>query len=322
MRYTLHQVLIHVLSECDLKCKHCYAHNFKDRLFFEEIKKVMEDSKYLGASLCHLSGGEFFLREDFREIVNYACKIFPYVEITSNGQSLNSETCNFLKGKISKLIISFEGPSAKINDEIRGDGAFEKAKRGVLLAKEKGLKVGINFTITKLNVDLVNEMIEFARGLKVDFINFRRFIPVGAGKEELEISPKEYMKLNLEINKARKTDSSVALAGDPTRIILDPVLRAKTNFAGCMAGIGLIAISPNGDITPCGYINYPVGNIKKDSLIDVWNNSEILSKLRNRDNLEGNCKSCSNKLLCGGCRASAYAKYGDLFASDPLCWRI
>lgn len=135
-RYTLHQVLIHVLSECDLKCKHCYARNFRERLKFNEIKTIMNDSKTLGASLCHLSGGEFFLRKDFKEIINHAHSLFPYVEVTSNGQKLNPDICEFLRDKISKLVISFEGPNAKINDNIRGEGTFEKAKDAILHAKK------------------------------------------------------------------------------------------------------------------------------------------------------------------------------------------
>lgn len=164
-------------------------------------------------------------------------------------------------------------------------------------------------------------MIKFAKEVGTSFVNFRRFIPIGAGKNEMELSSQEYLKLNLAVNLAQKKDPSIAMAGDPTRILLNPGLMLKTNFAGCMAGIALISINPNGDVTPCGYIDCPVGNIRKTSLVEIWNTSGILSKLRDRDNLEGNCKHCSNKYLCGGCRASAYAKYGNLFASDPLCWK-
>jgi len=321
MKYILHQILIHVLSECNLKCKHCYAAGFNDSLSLKEIKKIMDNSKSLGASFCHLSGGEFFLREDFKEIVNYAKDRFPNVEITSNGQLLDNKKCEFLKGKISKLIISFEGPDAKSNDSIRGDGAFDKAKKAIQVAKDSGLNVGINFTVTKQNISLVNDMVCFAKNISARFINFRRFIPIGSGDNEMELSPEEYLNLNLIINKSRKKDLSIAMAGDPTRILLDSRLRKKAKFAGCMAGIALISVNPNGDVTPCGYLQYILGNIRKTSLIDIWNNSEILSRLRNRENLNGKCKKCPDKSLCGGCRASAYAKYNDLFAKDPLCWK-
>jgi len=53
--------------------------------------------------------------------------------------------------------------------------------------------VGVNFTITKKNLDIVPTMISFSEKLKLDFVNFRRFIPVGAGKEnnDLELTPQD-----------------------------------------------------------------------------------------------------------------------------------
>jgi radical SAM protein with 4Fe4S-binding SPASM domain len=254
--------------------------------------------------------------------VSYANALFPCVEITSNGLLLNRKICTFLKGKITKLIISLEGPNRKSNDYIRGKGSFVKAMRAIKLAKKIGISVGINFTITNKNLTLVPSMIKLHKELNLDFVNFRRFIPVGSGKENtsLILAPREYLKLNLLINKERKSDRRIALAGDPTRILLDKKLRKKAKSAGCMAGIALISINPSGDVTPCGYINYPIGNIKKKSLIEIWNTSKILKKLRERDNLKGRCGKCHNKLICGGCRAAAYAKYKDLFAEDPVCW--
>jgi len=62
-----------------------------------------------------------------------------------------------------------------------------------------------------------------------------------------------------------------------------------------------------------------VGNTRKDSLKKVWNNSEILEKLRKRL-LKGKCKKCERIFSCGGCRAAAYAETGDFLNEDPLCF--
>jgi AdoMet-dependent heme synthase len=321
-KYILHQVLIHTTSKCNLSCKHCYAKNFLDELNLDEIKKIMDIAERMGTSLCHLSGGEFFIRKDFKKIINYASSRFSYVEITSNGILVTEDTCNFLRGKITKLIISLEGPDAESNDEIRGVNSFKKAIKSIKLAKKCGLNVGINFTITKKNIGFVPEMIKLYKKLGIGFLNFRRFIPVGAGKEieSLSLSSNEYLKLNLLINKEQKIDKKIALAGEPTRILFNTDVIKRVKFAGCMAGIALISINPNGDVTPCGYLNCPIGNIKKQSLESIWKNSKILKKLRDRNNLNGKCGNCNNKMICGGCRAAAYARTGDLFAEDPLCW--
>jgi radical SAM protein with 4Fe4S-binding SPASM domain len=90
-------------------------------------------------------------------------------------------------------------------------------------------------------------------------------------------------------------------------------------IGGCGAGRHYCCIRPNGDIGPCVFMQIKAGNMRKDRLLDVWHNSPVLERLRDRSNLKGHCGVCENKYICGGCRARAYAYYGDLDAPDPGC---
>ena len=56
--------------------------------------------------------------------------------------------------------------------------------------------------------------------------------------------------------------------------------------------------------------------INKDFWI-VVKNSPIMKKLRDRDNY--GCTFCKYRYIRGGCRARAYAYYGDIAAPDPSC---
>jgi radical SAM protein with 4Fe4S-binding SPASM domain len=62
-----------------------------------------------------------------------------------------------------------------------------------------------------------------------------------------------------------------------------------------------------------------VGNIKEQSFTTIWERSEVLMKLRDRNNLKGTCGNCINREKCGGARFRAYAN-GDIFNGDPECW--
>lgn len=55
------------------------------------------------------------------------------------------------------------------------------------------------------------------------------------------------------------------------------------------------------------------------SRIVVWHGSPTLTLLRDRTHLKGSCGECENRLVCGGCRARAWAYYRDLHAPDPGC---
>jgi radical SAM protein with 4Fe4S-binding SPASM domain len=97
-------------------------------------------------------------------------------------------------------------------------------------------------------------------------------------------------------------------------------LQSLSSFiGGCGAGRFYGAIRPNGNIDPCVFLPLTVGNIKEDDFADLWANNKILRTLRDRSKLQDNCGSCKFKYVCGGCRARAYAYFGDITAPDPGC---
>ncbi|WP_241208402.1 SPASM domain-containing protein [Saccharolobus islandicus] len=87
--------------------------------------------------------------------------------------------------------------------------------------------------------------------------------------------------------------------------------------------VGLV-IAPNGDIYPGSEATSiplsKLGNIKNDSLIEIWFSNSLLNKIRSLSFLGEPCKSCEVKKLCrGGFRFNAYITKNDLFAPDPSC---
>ena len=76
----------------------------------------------------------------------------------------------------------------------------------------------------------------------------------------------------------------------------------------------------NGDVDPCMLLQVRLGNIRTQSIISIWEMSPILTELRQRELLKGECGDCSYKLTCSGCRGRAYEETGDMMAADPGCW--
>ena len=89
--------------------------------------------------------------------------------------------------------------------------------------------------------------------------------------------------------------------------------------AGINDGKGFVFISHTGDIYPSGFLPLKGGNVRRDSLAQVYRESPLFRALRDSGNLEGKCGECEYRNLCGGSRSRAYALTGDPFASDPRC---
>lgn len=93
-------------------------------------------------------------------------------------------------------------------------------------------------------------------------------------------------------------------------------------IGGCAAGISGITLLPDGTITPCRRLNIPIGNVRRDSLREVWANSGVLRQLRDKQSYKAKCGVCHRWALCRGYRAVAYAYSGngDFLAEDPQCF--
>ena len=103
----------------------------------------------------------------------------------------------------------------------------------------------------------------------------------------------------------------------PSRRVGSPLQVAITR--GCTAGDRFVFVSSTGIVQPCGYLEIPCGDLRKQSFWDIWDHSAILEDLRHEDRLKGKCGLCDYRSVCGGCRARAYANTGDYLAEEPAC---
>lgn len=88
---------------------------------------------------------------------------------------------------------------------------------------------------------------------------------------------------------------------------------------GCLAGTGVCFVSHKGEVFPCGYLPVTSGNVRTQSLAEIWRGSKVFQKLRNVDLLGGKCGVCEYKKICEGCRARAFYETGDYMAEEPYC---
>jgi radical SAM protein with 4Fe4S-binding SPASM domain len=95
--------------------------------------------------------------------------------------------------------------------------------------------------------------------------------------------------------------------------------------SGCAAGTAGLTIHPDGNVTPCRRMPVSLGNVKKDSIREIWSSSPVLQALRDRNRYQGKCGRCGRWAQCRGCRAIAYAWSRSLgednfLADDPQCF--
>jgi radical SAM protein with 4Fe4S-binding SPASM domain len=88
---------------------------------------------------------------------------------------------------------------------------------------------------------------------------------------------------------------------------------------GVNDGKGIVFVSHTGDVQPSGFLNLVGGNVRLQSLRDIYKYSPVFERVRDYSQIKGKCGVCEFKSICGGSRARAYALTGDPMQSDPYC---
>ena len=336
-----------VTQKCNLKCKHCYSEATEEAALNElstnEAKKLLDDIVELGVHLLIFDGGEPLYRDDFLELVRYASKKGLRTVIGSNGSLIDLEMAKNLKeAGVMAVQISLDGAKAETHDWFRGiEGSFEEALSGARACKEIGLGFQFGMTIRRGTLSEIPAMLQLAVDEGANAAELFDLIQVKRVKEKIPneiLTPLERKNI-MEWLAETQIDYPIIIRTpacpmyplilqekniQPTKFPSNMLERIPYYKRGCAAGMpkGYITILPNGDVIPCMLLQTILGNVRETPISEIWDNSPILIKLRNRDLLEGACGECEYKEHCAGCRGRAYEETGNIMATDPGCWLI
>jgi radical SAM protein len=264
----------------------------------------------------------------------------------------------FAEAGLVRLAVSLDGKDGAAHDGFRGvQGSFEQTLKILDWCREFGLESQIHTTVTRhvlADLPAIAAMIA-ERGIKL----WALFLLIAVGRaarpeirrlninaREIEslfhwmydltksapfdVTPREgyhYRRVLLQRRAAELampverllaeahdrswTPSEVAPNGKATKILRAPL--------GVNDGRGVVFISHTGDVQPSGFLNLVGGNIRWQSLLDIYRDSPVFRGVRDFTQLKGKCGLCEFKSICGGSRSRAYAITGDPMRSDPYC---
>ena len=184
-----------ITYKCNLLCNHCingnYLNNSGDEIGYDEITKIIDEiSECIPIDYIHFLGGEPLTRKDFIDILCYLEKKNIRYGFNSNGLLLNMnvlEQIGHLKC-FDSVVVSLEGPNAKINDMIRGKNVFNiliDRMRTIKKFKEanpdSSFKLCVNTVVTALNYECISDIIKLCEFENVDELSLLEFIEDGNG---------------------------------------------------------------------------------------------------------------------------------------------
>jgi len=343
-------VVWNITKKCNLKCIHCYAHAkdvaHKDELSTEEGKALLDDFSELKVPVVLFSGGEPLMRKDLFELASYAVSKGMRAVISTNGTLIDEDSAKKLKDiGLSYVGISIDG-TEEVNDKFRGvKGAFQKAMDGVRNCQKAGIKVGLRFTINKMNYKEIPAIFDILEKMNIPRACFYHLVYAGRGSKliEDELSHEEAREtVDLIMDKTKdlhdrgmpKEILTVDNHADGPYVYLrllkenpdraKEVLELLKMNEGNNSGRGIGCVSWNGEVHADQFWrHYSFGNVRKTPFSKLWteNPDPLLNMLKEKKkHVQGRCSKCKWLDVCGGNFRVRAEAVGDLWDPDPACY--
>lgn len=341
---------------CDLACVHCRACAQPGRnpleLSTDDAKRLIDEIAKMAVPVFVLTGGDPLKRPDIFELVRYAAERKVRISLTPSATPLLTRE-NIVQLKqcgLARLAVSLDGPTAQIHDAFREvKGSYDWTLSAVKWAREVDLPVQINTTITRHNLSQLDDTIALLTTLDIVLWSVFFLVPTGRGQNIDLISRQEFeqvFQILYETSQKVMFDIKSTEAQHYRRFLLQRRTELRQRPAetfpripqygqmpmgletqdgigraprGINDGKGFVFISHLGEVFPSGFLPVSGGNVRRQSLSDIYRNSPLFRSLRDSQKLEGKCGVCEFREVCGGSRARTYAMTGNMFAEEPCC---
>lgn len=344
-------VIWNLIRRCNLACKHCYTTSadidFPGELSTQEVFAVMDDLKAFGVPVLILSGGEPLLRPDIFEISHRAKEMGFYVGLSSNGTLIGEDTIEAIAAVGYNYVgISLDGLRETHDAFRRSRGSFDRSIQGVRLCRDRGIKVGLRFTLTQDNFADFPHMLALMDREDVDKFYLSHLNYGGRGHrnrkdDAVYAMTRQVMDLLFEtcLERLRTGRPAEFVTGnnDADGVYLlhwarrrfperAEQLRARlVQWGGNASGVNIANIDNLGNVHPDTFWwHYGLGNVRQRPFSDIWTDTAdpLMAGLKQSPRpVQGRCAECAYLDICNGnTRVRAHRTAGDSWAEDPGCY--
>ena len=340
-----------LVRRCNLTCRHCYSisadKDFPDELDTEQVFRVMDDLQRFRVPVLILSGGEPLLRPDIFDIAHRAREMGFYTALSTNGTLIDESNIDAIAGVgFDYLGISIDGIAGTHDRFRRMEGAFEASMQGLRLCRDRGIKVGLRFTMTQDNAAELPQLLELMERERVGKFYFSHLNYAGRGnrnrKDDVFLNTTRWaMDLLFEraLEDARSGRGSEFVTGnnDADGVYLlhwverhfpgqaEHIRQKLVQWGGNSSGVNIANIDNRGHVHPdTMWWNYDLGSVRDRPFSEIWQDTSdpVMAGLKQHPRpVTGRCGDCRYLEICNGnTRVRALQLTGDPWAEDPACY--
>jgi MoaA/NifB/PqqE/SkfB family radical SAM enzyme len=341
----LRVVEFQLLQDCNLNCIYCaydQAHSkTAEEMSLKLVERVLfEDLASNPPQWVWFEGGEVTMNSRSQSLLLEALSITKRAGVTSRINT-NAQKCNpEFSHQMADLGLSFACVSCDSVDpdlfcRMRGMNqqdrhtSFKEFKQNVKGLIEAGIIVDLEVTLTRLNIDQLEAVYDFAESFESDQVLMGVQFLVATSDQIFDLYPDfnaQYAALKNLIRKAEKGNTPLRICCCPLNPCHYPDLyepNDKVIWVGCSCGYDYVHIHATGDVFLCGFWDHsePIGNLNNASLPQIWHESAM--RRDSQSIVPEGCSGCGHfdgELRCHNtCFSVVYRKTKD-FSRDAYAF--
>lgn len=258
-------------AECNLGCMHCCeeaGHHMPGSMTKDEVSRFLNDAREMKIPYVAISGGEPLLHPDFFKIAEFIREGGASLKVETNGEFINDDmVAKFSSLGFRSVQISLDGSTAATHNKLRINGDWTKSRAAVKKLVAKGVNTEIVFVPTRFNIHEAGDAIDMAHSLGCYGFYTGKMMRIGRAAENWEtLNPtdEQYKTFFKVIDaKMKEYEGRMKVYYYPYDVIEELKYRIEKPSASLL-------VLPNGNTKLIGPLPFICGNVKRQSLPEVW----------------------------------------------------
>jgi heme d1 biosynthesis radical SAM protein NirJ len=270
-----------------------------------------------------------------------------YVGLSSNGTLIDDAVADRIRDIGYDYVgVSLDGIGATHDRFRRKQGAFDAALLGLRRLRDRGVKVGVRFTMTSDNASELPALLDLVEREQFPKFYLSHLVYAGRGNKSrgddatwnatrtamnlVIVRAWEWARAGseMEVVTGNNDADAVYLLHWAEHVAPERVAHLRSKLAqwgGNSSGVNIANIDNLGNVHPdTMWWHYALGNVKERAFAEIWTDvsDPIMAGLKRRPRrIGGRCGGCSFFDVCGGnTRVRAMRVAGDPWAEDPGCY--
>ncbi|MEN6461371.1 MAG: radical SAM protein [Syntrophomonas sp.] len=307
-------------ARCNQQCKMCYLcvpmndQQAKNKeMPAEQWLRLAREAREAGLLMVSLTGGEVFLREDFKQIYEGIMELGLIVQILTNGTMITPQIVEWLKAiPPLKVSITLYGATKETCAKITGyPESYNRTVQAIDSLRAAGIPTEVKTTVVRANKYELDQLSEFVRkrGLMLGVVNYISPRREGLNSNPLanRLSPEELVEYEIQLQEHNKKlamkakESKISLSDSVSNTIPNKKRNNDPNDPfQCSAGKSSAWVTWDGRLIPCGLMNKPLAYPLKTGFLTAWEEIKHQCSLipANKE-----CLTCEYKSFCEQCPA-------------------